>query len=185
MVVAMVSSSKSSKSKAKDTQQSDGRTAKFSRMLSAAIDRVMGKNGGPGSDATKTSKAKVRRAAHFEYEYEDYKDYEEYYGGGDYSQHVEYDDHGSGGGGRDSHHGHHGSSHGHQIYRDTNYEPRPEVVRNPRDNRFFPGVEPAGIEGIDPKLYHFLVDHVSEVAFQVQSHHHGRRRRRRRRRRSD
>lgn len=89
-----------------------------------------------------------------------------------------YDDYG------DSHGHHHnrgGGGHDYHDYHDDElfrgHEAPPKVIRNPRDNRFFPGNEPAGIEGISPALFHFITMHVNQVSFFVQgppppSEHH-------------
>ncbi len=61
-----------------------------------------------------------------------------------------------------------------KIYRDVRYHGSPAVIRNPRDRRNFPGIVPAGIDGISPKLFDFITTHVNQVSYYVQ----GRRRRR-------
>ncbi len=53
-----------------------------------------------------------------------------------------------------------------EIYRDFNTPPG--IVLNDRDHRDFPGVSPAGVEGISSQLYHFITSHVNQVSFFVQ-----------------
>ena len=54
------------------------------------------------------------------------------------------------------------------LFRDVSYKPRPSVILNPRDDRFFPGNEPAGVAGITPTLLRFITLHVNQVSFYVQ-----------------
>ena len=53
-----------------------------------------------------------------------------------------------------------------------------KAILNPRDNRFFPGIEPAGVRGITPKLLKFITMHVNQISLYVQGppperSHHG------------
>ena len=41
------------------------------------------------------------------------------------------------------------------------------TIRNPRDSRFFPGNEPAGIKGITKPLLEFIKNHVNPIGFGV------------------
>lgn len=54
------------------------------------------------------------------------------------------------------------------IYRDVTFYPRRPVIRNPRDSRFFPGNEPAGVFGVDSRLLEFIRRRVNRVASVVQ-----------------
>ena len=54
------------------------------------------------------------------------------------------------------------------LYRDVTYYPRRPVIRNPRDSRFFPGNEPAGVLGVSPRLIAFIESRVNSIAFIVQ-----------------
>ena len=96
-------------------------------------------------------------------------EYEDYYGGKSYDD-YDYGDY------SDYHHGGDGRGGGDLIYRDEQYLGVGKVVRNPRDHRNFPGVVPAGIDGISPKLFRFITTHVNEVSYFVQG---GARRKRR------
>ena len=44
----------------------------------------------------------------------------------------------------------------------------PPVVRNPRDDRFFPGIMPAGVRALTPKLMNFITMHVNQVSYYIQ-----------------
>lgn len=54
-----------------------------------------------------------------------------------------------------------------KLYRDIRFH-QPRRILNLRDNRFFPGIKPAGIDGISPKLRRFITGHVNRVAYHVQ-----------------
>ena len=54
------------------------------------------------------------------------------------------------------------------IFRDVSYYPRKPVIRNPRDDRFFPGNEPAGVLGLAPQDIEFIRTRVNDVASYVQ-----------------
>ena len=54
------------------------------------------------------------------------------------------------------------------IFRDVSYYPRKPTIRNPRDNRFFPGNEPAGILGLTPADLEFIRRRVNAAASYVQ-----------------
>ena len=58
-----------------------------------------------------------------------------------------------------------------EIFRDYDYHERPKVIRNPRDHRFFPGIVPAGIGGMSPKLLKLIQGHVNQVSYYVQGPH--------------
>lgn len=52
------------------------------------------------------------------------------------------------------------------LFRD--FHKRPPIIRNPRDDRFFPGNIPAGVAGITPKLMRFITMHVNQVSYFIQ-----------------
>ena len=54
------------------------------------------------------------------------------------------------------------------------YDP-PKAIRNQRDFRFYPGIEPAGVKGVTPKLLDFISGRVMELAMSIQEspHHEG------------
>ena len=64
---------------------------------------------------------------------------------------------------RDYHHGYFAT-----IFRDVSYYPRKPTIRNPRDDRFFPGNEPAGVLGLTPADIEFIRTRVNDVASYVQ-----------------
>jgi hypothetical protein len=55
-----------------------------------------------------------------------------------------------------------------ELFRDHSKKGQAKMVRNPRDNRNFPGNQPAGINGVTPKLLQFITGHVNQVSFEVQ-----------------
>ena len=55
------------------------------------------------------------------------------------------------------------------IFRDVSYYPRKPTIRNPRDHRFFPGNEPAGILGVTPADLEFIRTRVNDAAYYVQA----------------
>ena len=87
--------------------------------------------------------------------------------GGDI-QHHHYEDVTDGYAGLEHHPGHGGGSYYVHDLIFRGHHPPARVVRNERDNRFFPGVEPAGIDGISRKLKRFITGHVNSVSFHVQ-----------------
>ena len=54
------------------------------------------------------------------------------------------------------------------MYREVEYHPPPPVIRNPRDSRFYPGNEPAGVLGVTPQLIQLIRERVNPVAFAIQ-----------------
>ena len=76
----------------------------------------------------------------------------------------------------DDHHPSHKEEHFHgilhfgTIYRDR-YSP-PKEIRNPRDFRNFPGIEPGGVKGVNSKLLNFITGRVVEVASVIQDEGH-------------
>ena len=52
------------------------------------------------------------------------------------------------------------------VYRTLH--PPPPVIRNARDFRDFPGIEPAGVKGVTPRLLRFIRGRVVEVALSIQ-----------------
>ena len=60
------------------------------------------------------------------------------------------------------------SDHHTTIFRDVTYHPRRPTIRNPRDSRFFPGNEPAGVLGVNGRLIRFVRRYVNPHAFAIQ-----------------
>ena len=60
------------------------------------------------------------------------------------------------------------SDHHTTIFRDVTYHPRRPIIRNPRDSRFFPGNEPAGVLGVNGRLIRFVRRYVNPHAFAIQ-----------------
>ena len=88
----------------------------------------------------RTRRHRTRRSS-FHHDYDDYDDYGDY----DSRSYVEY----------------------HKVlFRD--FYKGPPVVRNPRDDRFFPGIMPAGVRALTPKLMNFITMHVNQVSYYIQ-----------------
>ena len=151
----------------------------------------LGGGGGGGGHVAAREVSQFRSYDDYDYDYDygGHGGHQHNHGGGHHHHHHH---HGGGGGGHPAHHRHKGSDPDvfpdyytsaspfdkDQLYRDNRYHGRPSVIRNPRDRPDFPGIVPAGIDGISPKLFEFITTHVNQVSYYVQ----GKRRRRRRRR---
>ena len=99
----------------------------------------------------------IHSAHHDHHDYHDHHDHQDHYID---EHHLEH------------HQQHFPRSHFHKTMFRNLYDP-PKAIRNQRDFRYFPGIEPAGVKGVTPKLLDFISGRVMELAMSIQdSPHH-------------